>query len=526
MAGRHTAIHLGQLPVNLILIILFADDTFYPSLLSNIVQIDYNNRDVCLARHVIEARIPTVSWCQLAFRADDKVHPMLTVEQADGIVNSIMSLYTSDGYSSKQSHDDDHREPEKFFLTEEVVRQAPCPQHQFADDGIPVRGVGRKHHDALLHVRKIACNLPAEQSGQNKSFYLHNTKIVAKIMPKRRILMFKTAADYNTTAENDILDRRKSTTEARFRNKMTNFAAKLKPKAMEEREIKLVEIQTIEDYTDIMQYNDGDVAIVDNLHQLPMEQGLRMGLNAILLCTAGAVELDVREKHLVIWPDEVMICPPLEIVANIQTSRNFECKILFLTDRILKEFLRRNTQMWNRALYVERIDIISLSKEEVRRFLCFYELVKGGLAAEGTPYHKEEMHSLLQAVLYYLCGCMQRHIPAEDAKASEVDETIFKRFLELIASEQQKRQPVEYYASRLCITPKYLTMVCDRVSYRPASNWIRDYVVEDIRHYLLDTNMPVKQIADLLGFPNSSFFGTYVRQHLGMSPNVYRQRGR
>lgn len=174
---------------------------------------------------------------------------MLTVEQADGIVNSIMSLYTSDGYSPKQSHDDDHRE----------------------------------------------------------------------------------------------------------------------------------------------------------LHQLPMEQGLRMGLNAILLCTAGAVELDVREKHLVIWPDEVMICPPLEIVANIQTSRNFECKILFLTDRILKEFLRRNTQMWNRALYVERIDIISLSKEEVRRFLCFYELVKGELAAEGTPYHKEEMQSMLLRTFATIC---------------------------------------------------------------------------------------------------------------------------
>lgn len=295
---------------------------------------------------------------------------------------------------------------------------------------------------------------------------------------------------------------------------------------MKKQEIKSVEIETIKHYTAVMQYNDGDVAIVDNLHQLPMEQALRMGLNAILLCTAGSVELDVRDKHLVVWPDEVMICPPMEIVANIQASRDFECKVLFLTDRILKEFLRQNTQMWNRALYVEHIDIVPFNKTEVGRFLRFYEVVKCELSAENSPYHKEEMQSLLQSILYFLCGCMQRHFPLGDFMPSENAEAIFLRFLNLIASEQQKRMPLEYYASQLCITPKYLTMVCSRVSHRPASDWIRDYVIEDIRHYLLDTNLPVKQISDLLGFPTPSFFGSYVRRNLGSSPNLYRQRGR
>jgi AraC-like DNA-binding protein len=38
----------------------------------------------------------------------------------------------------------------------------------------------------------------------------------------------------------------------------------------------------------------------------------------------------------------------------------------------------------------------------------------------------------------------------------------------------------------------------------------------------------VKEVADLLDFPNLSFFGKYCRSHLGMSPLKYRKelRGR
>lgn len=54
--------------------------------------------------------------------------------------------------------------------------------------------------------------------------------------------------------------------------------------------------------------------------------------------------------------------------------------------------------------------------------------------------------------------------------------------------------------------------------------WISEYVIEDIIHYLKNTDLTAKEISEALGFPNASFFGKYVRVHLGASPSEYRKQ--
>jgi transcriptional regulator GlxA family with amidase domain len=48
------------------------------------------------------------------------------------------------------------------------------------------------------------------------------------------------------------------------------------------------------------------------------------------------------------------------------------------------------------------------------------------------------------------------------------------------------------------------------------------YTVEDIRFYLKNTTLSIKEISAILGFANMSHFGSYVRKHLGVSPSVIR----
>jgi AraC-like DNA-binding protein len=76
--------------------------------------------------------------------------------------------------------------------------------------------------------------------------------------------------------------------------------------------------------------------------------------------------------------------------------------------------------------------------------------------------------------------------------------------------------------SQLCISPKYLTAVCKKNSGKTANEWITEQVLEDIRYYLKQTDLSIKQICDQLGFPNPSFFGKYVKDHFGMTPLKFR----
>lgn len=47
---------------------------------------------------------------------------------------------------------------------------------------------------------------------------------------------------------------------------------------------------------------------------------------------------------------------------------------------------------------------------------------------------------------------------------------------------------------------------------------------EDIRYWLKNSNKTVKEIADMLEFPNLSFFGKYCRTRFGLSPTEYRRQ--
>ena len=74
------------------------------------------------------------------------------------------------------------------------------------------------------------------------------------------------------------------------------------------------------------------------------------------------------------------------------------------------------------------------------------------------------------------------------------------------------------------ITPKYLSTICRTISGKSPTDWISEHVVADIVHYLRNTDLSAKEIGEELGFANASFFGKYVRQHLGVSPNEYRRK--
>ena len=98
----------------------------------------------------------------------------------------------------------------------------------------------------------------------------------------------------------------------------------------------------------------------------------------------------------------------------------------------------------------------------------------------------------------------------------------FKRFLDLLNASPYKRRSVASYANELYISPKHLTAIVKKSSGKTANQWIKERLLEEIRFYLKQTDLSIKQVSDKLDFPNPSFFGKYVKEHLGMTPGEFR----
>ena len=103
---------------------------------------------------------------------------------------------------------------------------------------------------------------------------------------------------------------------------------------------------------------------------------------------------------------------------------------------------------------------------------------------------------------------------------------IFEHFLNLVRANYHRERLVSFYADRMCLTPKYLSMVVYRVSGRHAGEWIRDFVVLDAKALLQSRKYTVSQVADMLGFPNNSFFGKWFKAATGMPPRRYACGGK
>ena len=78
-------------------------------------------------------------------------------------------------------------------------------------------------------------------------------------------------------------------------------------------------------------------------------------------------------------------------------------------------------------------------------------------------------------------------------------------------------------SKKLNISSKYLSNTCKSNSGKTAYEWIIEYAVEDISRCLSHSDMSIKEIAGYLDFPNLSFFGKFVKAHLGCSPTEYRR---
>lgn len=101
-------------------------------------------------------------------------------------------------------------------------------------------------------------------------------------------------------------------------------------------------------------------------------------------------------------------------------------------------------------------------------------------------------------------------------------EVLFKQFMESLSKHFMQERSVRFYASELCISPKYLSAVVKQASGKTPVAWITEKVIDEIKHRLCHSQATIKEIAFEFNFCNISFFGKYFKSRIGMSPLHYR----
>ena len=139
-------------------------------------------------------------------------------------------------------------------------------------------------------------------------------------------------------------------------------------------------------------------------------------------------------------------------------------------------------------------------------------------------YHRPTVTALVAALMHHSDQLYHRQTD-QQAQSRSHEQTIFDRFLQLVNQHCVQQHQLAYYASRLCLTQRYLGTVVRQASGMTAKDWIDRALVTHIKIALRHSDKPVTQISDELCFPNPAFFSKYFKRLTGVTPQHYRQHG-
>ena len=242
----------------------------------------------------------------------------------------------------------------------------------------------------------------------------------------------------------------------------------------------------------------------------------------LLVCLNGSGYVNIDGQDLRLQKNDMLVCRPNLVIDKCGTSADFDCMGMAMSENFVLQLGSISDVDYDVMLFMNKNPILAMNDDEMTLFTQYLELLQSKMTRTPYRHQYDVMQSLFRAFILEFVDMIGRFIdiPKRNFTSSE---SIFRRFMLLLDADYPRQRSVEHYASRLFISPKYLSAVCKQVGGRTASEIINQCVMKDVKKLLRDPNRSIKEVAYELGFPNLSFFGKFVKRRLGMSPKDYRR---
>lgn len=253
---------------------------------------------------------------------------------------------------------------------------------------------------------------------------------------------------------------------------------------------------------------------------------------SVILCEEGFIDVYFHGSMLRINAGEMFVRIPdfAHELGPYQMSPDFKFKqVTFdasVYDQIMFEHMRVEPNWYAKQEFIKEHPLFPLSESSKDFFYTYFHLLVLQLQDHPTQYRLQIMKLIARGaameMLNYIDKMSLISYPNAERMSINQSDYTFREFTRLLQQYPHKRE-VQWYAKQLDITPKYLSEICKDRSGKSAGEWIADITVSELKHYLRNTTLPIREVARVMEFPNASFFCQYTKKHTGMTPNHFRK---
>lgn len=271
-------------------------------------------------------------------------------------------------------------------------------------------------------------------------------------------------------------------------------------------------------------YNDGCVALIDQMR--PMAFDAASDVIFLAFVRNGSLSVNIDGVERVGEKGQIVFVRPGHSIGQVECSADFAGHAILLSVRFGQQILAIVGNIWRFIMQADTHPVITLPKESMDVLKQYYKLLRAEVTRRESMLYTEVVASIVRAMLCTLISDVMRsesRVTAEpQSEHSPQALALFQRFMSILNNEMCVERKIQPYAARLCVTPKYLSLVCSKIAKQTPHSLIRNAVVNGISNHLRYSNLSPKEIAVLYGFPNLSFFSKYVKKHIGATPSALR----
>lgn len=267
---------------------------------------------------------------------------------------------------------------------------------------------------------------------------------------------------------------------------------------------------------------DEDMFLFTNPHLLPaFEYPVKMEIPLIMFCNSGIIEVTVNLKEYTVKAPALFVVVSGKIIQYKSVSDDFSGFFTLMSKKFLTDMLSGPRERLPIFLSVLDFPLVQLSSEDKISVEGFFLMLQEAIRHTGNPFRLETVRHLVQAMFYSTGYKFHKTV---DYSRKTKHEILTEDFINLVKANFKREREVAFYASKLMLTPKYLSKLIRDNSNKSVNDWINEYVILEAKALLKSTGLSIQQISDELNFTSQSFFGKYFKRLTGVSPKEYRKQ--
>ncbi len=243
---------------------------------------------------------------------------------------------------------------------------------------------------------------------------------------------------------------------------------------------------------------------------------------ALTKCLSGKVTMELDSRIIEVHTGMNFIVPYGIFLRILSHSDDAELIVIRFTSRYITDYCPfLNDQIFN---IVTSVSPEMYSEDDTNFGNLIFDQYMAIEKYEDFSYRNIVTANLLTNYSLSLYESLRKRVESNTEQVSNHIESLLGKFWRMCKDEHTKQRKVEYYASKLNISPRYLHRITKAAFGITPKQVIDHCVLSSAKKLLITSALTAQEIAFELSFPDQATFGQFFKRNVGISPLQFRHK--